>query len=134
MVQYYALLYVEVISCLVGIMWDSQSFVGGVRRTLRLDVFKDVARQYPFIFCIFTVMISSTIILNQWVLYKHTLHMALFVFVVCRSNVSKILQCIKMLKHYPLFIGFFCKVYFSTVPLILLFMHLIIYSTRQNNN
>nr|XP_055042192.1 sorting nexin-14 isoform X6 [Misgurnus anguillicaudatus] len=47
-------------------MWDSQSFVGGVRRTLRLDVFKDVARQYPFIFCIFTVMISSTIILNQY--------------------------------------------------------------------
>uniref|UniRef100_A0A8C1V0L0 Sorting nexin 14 n=1 Tax=Cyprinus carpio TaxID=7962 RepID=A0A8C1V0L0_CYPCA len=35
-------------------------------RGLRLDVFKDVARQYPVIFCVFTFMISSTIILNQY--------------------------------------------------------------------
>ncbi|XP_051500784.1 sorting nexin-14 isoform X2 [Myxocyprinus asiaticus] len=44
----------------------SDSFVGSVRRGLRLDAFKDVARQYPVIFCIFTFMISSTIILNQY--------------------------------------------------------------------
>ncbi|KAI7800080.1 sorting nexin-14 isoform X2 [Triplophysa rosa] len=47
-------------------MWGSRFFAGGVRRVLRLDVFKDMARQYPFIFCIFTVMISSTIVLNQY--------------------------------------------------------------------
>ncbi|KAK7133557.1 hypothetical protein R3I94_015438 [Phoxinus phoxinus] len=47
-------------------MSDPHSFLGGVRRGLRLDVFKDVARQYPVIFCIFTFMISSTIILNQY--------------------------------------------------------------------
>uniref|UniRef100_A0A8C2E5X0 Sorting nexin 14 n=1 Tax=Cyprinus carpio TaxID=7962 RepID=A0A8C2E5X0_CYPCA len=42
------------------------SILGCVRRGLRLDVFKDVARQYPVIFCVFTFMISSTIILNQY--------------------------------------------------------------------
>ncbi|XP_056103230.1 sorting nexin-14 isoform X3 [Rhinichthys klamathensis goyatoka] len=47
-------------------MSDPHSFLGCVRRGLRLDVFKDVARQYPVIFCIFTFMISSTIILNQY--------------------------------------------------------------------
>nr|XP_005160372.1 sorting nexin-14 isoform X1 [Danio rerio] len=47
-------------------MSDPHSFLGCVRRGLRFDMFKDVARQYPVIFCIFTVMISSTIILNQY--------------------------------------------------------------------
>ncbi|XP_051731532.1 sorting nexin-14 isoform X2 [Ctenopharyngodon idella] len=47
-------------------MSDPHSFLGCVRRGLQLDVFKDVARQYPVIFCIFTFMISSTIILNQY--------------------------------------------------------------------
>ncbi|XP_051954247.1 sorting nexin-14 isoform X2 [Xyrauchen texanus] len=47
-----------------GIMLDS--LVGSVRRHLRLDAFKDVAHQYPVIFCIFMFMISSTIILNQY--------------------------------------------------------------------
>uniref|UniRef100_A0A671SXA3 PXA domain-containing protein n=1 Tax=Sinocyclocheilus anshuiensis TaxID=1608454 RepID=A0A671SXA3_9TELE len=48
------------------IMSDPYSVLGCVRRGLRLDVFKDVARQYPVIFCIFIFMISSTIILNQY--------------------------------------------------------------------
>ncbi|XP_048062165.1 sorting nexin-14 isoform X3 [Megalobrama amblycephala] len=47
-------------------MSDPHSFLGCVRRGLQLDVFKDVARQYPVIFCIFTFMITSTIILNQY--------------------------------------------------------------------
>uniref|UniRef100_A0A672N4P6 PXA domain-containing protein n=1 Tax=Sinocyclocheilus grahami TaxID=75366 RepID=A0A672N4P6_SINGR len=47
-------------------MSDPYSVLGCVRRGLRLDVFKDVARQYPVIFCIFIFMISSTIILNQY--------------------------------------------------------------------
>ncbi|XP_073708846.1 sorting nexin-14 [Garra rufa] len=47
-------------------MSDSHSVLGCLRRGLRLHVFKDVARQYPVIFCIFTFMISSTIILNQY--------------------------------------------------------------------
>uniref|UniRef100_A0A673KRM6 Sorting nexin-14-like n=1 Tax=Sinocyclocheilus rhinocerous TaxID=307959 RepID=A0A673KRM6_9TELE len=48
------------------IMSDPYSVLGFVRRGLRLDVFKDVARQYPVIFCIFIFMISSTVILNQY--------------------------------------------------------------------
>uniref|UniRef100_A0A8C1KZE2 Sorting nexin 14 n=1 Tax=Cyprinus carpio TaxID=7962 RepID=A0A8C1KZE2_CYPCA len=48
------------------IMSAPPSILGCVRRGLRLDVFKDVARQYPVIFCVFTFMISSTIILNQY--------------------------------------------------------------------
>uniref|UniRef100_A0A8C1KPC8 Sorting nexin 14 n=1 Tax=Cyprinus carpio TaxID=7962 RepID=A0A8C1KPC8_CYPCA len=47
-------------------MSDPYSVLGFVRRGLRLDVFKDVARQYPVIFCIFTFMITSTVILNQY--------------------------------------------------------------------
>ncbi|XP_067239667.1 sorting nexin-14 isoform X4 [Chanodichthys erythropterus] len=47
-------------------MSGPHSFLGCVRRGLQLDVFKDVARQYPVIFCIFTFMVSSTIILNQY--------------------------------------------------------------------
>ncbi|XP_052442538.1 sorting nexin-14 isoform X1 [Carassius gibelio] len=47
-------------------MSDTYSVLGFVRRGLRLDVFKDVARQYPVIFCIFTFMITSTVILNQY--------------------------------------------------------------------
>uniref|UniRef100_A0A673KW52 Sorting nexin-14-like n=1 Tax=Sinocyclocheilus rhinocerous TaxID=307959 RepID=A0A673KW52_9TELE len=47
-------------------MSDPYSVLGFVRRGLRLDVFKDVARQYPVIFCIFIFMISSTVILNQY--------------------------------------------------------------------
>uniref|UniRef100_A0A672JYM3 Sorting nexin-14-like n=1 Tax=Sinocyclocheilus grahami TaxID=75366 RepID=A0A672JYM3_SINGR len=47
-------------------MSDPHSILACVRRGLRLHVFKDVARQYPVIFCIFTFMISSTIILNQY--------------------------------------------------------------------
>ncbi|XP_026089721.1 sorting nexin-14-like isoform X2 [Carassius auratus] len=51
-------------------MSEPPSVLGCVRRGLRFDVFKDVARQYPVIFCLFTFMISSTIILNQ---YLHVL-------------------------------------------------------------
>ncbi|XP_016331629.1 sorting nexin-14-like [Sinocyclocheilus anshuiensis] len=47
-------------------MSDPHCILGCVRRGLRLHVFKDVARQYPVIFCIFTFMISSTVILNQY--------------------------------------------------------------------
>ncbi|XP_026050751.1 sorting nexin-14 isoform X1 [Carassius auratus] len=47
-------------------MSDTYSILGFVRRGLRFDVFKDVARQYPVIFCIFTFMITSTVILNQY--------------------------------------------------------------------
>ncbi|XP_077075759.1 sorting nexin-14 isoform X2 [Siphateles boraxobius] len=51
-------------------MSDPLSFLGCVRRGLRLNMFKDVVRQYPAIFCIFTFMIAFTIILNQ---YMHIL-------------------------------------------------------------
>ncbi|TRY59162.1 hypothetical protein DNTS_032410, partial [Danionella cerebrum] len=47
-------------------MVDPHRFLGCVRRVLHLDRFKDLAHQYPFIFGIFTFMISSTIILNQY--------------------------------------------------------------------
>ncbi|KAK2884300.1 hypothetical protein Q8A67_017937 [Cirrhinus molitorella] len=47
-------------------MSDPHSILGCLRRGLRLHVFKDVARQYPVIFCVFTVMITSTVILNQY--------------------------------------------------------------------